>query len=414
MSAANQGTPAGQVNSAHEPARDSRAADGTAQAGALELSVVMPCLNEEKTLPVCIEKALRTMERLGIQGEVVIADNGSTDHSVEVAQRAGARVVHQSLRGYGNALRKGFDEARGRYIIMGDADDSYDFTDLERFLVRLRAGAELVMGNRLAGEIKPGAMPWHHRWIGNPGLSWFLNLLFKTGVGDSHCGMRGFTKDAYQRMGLQMPGMEMASEMVIKSALAGLRIEQIPITLWPDGRDRRPHLRSFRDGWRHLRFMLMCSPAFLFVLPGLLLVLLGLGAIPAVMLAGYGLYTSAFGPTFMYTAAMMAVTGAHLVVFGLLAKLYTHQIDPVFEDPRVSKVLSRFSVELGLLLGITMILLGAFLTIPVFIDWLITSEVLSPARWILGGTLATLGLEAIFASFLVGILNLPRERSRTG
>ncbi len=379
---------------------------------ALELSVVMPCLNEEKTLPICIGKALATMEKLGVRGEVLIVDNGSTDRSVEIAKEAGARVVHQSLRGYGNALRKGFDEAYGRYIIMGDADDSYDFTDLERFLARLRDGADLVMGNRLAGEIKPGAMPWHHRWIGNPGLSWFLNLLFHTGVGDSHCGMRGFTKEAYRRMGLQMPGMEMASEMVIKSALAKLRIEEIPITLSPDGRDRRPHLRSFRDGWRHLRFMLMCSPLFLFVLPGLLLTTLGLGAIPVVVLAGYGVYTSSFGPTFMYTTALTAIVGFHLIVFGMLAKLYTHQIDPIFADPRVNRFLSRFSVEQGLLLGLAMILVGAVLTVPVFVHWLMTDTVTAHARWILGGTIVTLGLETIFASFLVGILDLPRENSR--
>jgi glycosyltransferase involved in cell wall biosynthesis len=252
----------------------------------LELTVVMPCLNEERTLPVCVEKAIATMQRLGIHGEVLVVDNGSTDRSVEVARRAGARVSYQPLRGYGNALRKGFEDADGRFIIMGDCDDSYDFTDLERFVTRLRGGADLVMGNRLRGEIKPGAMPWSHRWIGNPLLSTFLNVLYRTGVGDSHCGMRGFTKEAFRKMNLLMPGMELASEMVIKSSLAGLRIEEIPITLWPDGRDRPPHLRSFRDGLRHLRFMLMCSPMFLFVLPGLALTLLGLLAIPAAVLAG--------------------------------------------------------------------------------------------------------------------------------
>ena len=380
----------------------------------LELSVVMPCLDEEKTVPICVAKALRTMKQLGVIGEVVIVDNGSRDRSVEVATQAGARVVHQPLRGYGNALRKGFDEARGRYIIMGDADDSYDFTDLERFLERLRGGADLVMGNRLAGEIKPGAMPWHHRWIGNPGLSWFLNLLFHTGVGDSHCGMRGFSKEAYRRMNLQMPGMEMASEMVIKSALSRLRIEEIPITLWPDGRDRRPHLRSFRDGWRHLRFMLMCSPVFLFVIPGLLLTLLGLLAIPTVVLAGHGQFTNTFGPTFMYTSALTAIVGWHLIVFGLLAKLYAHLIDPVFEDPRVNRVLSHFSVERGLILGVLFIVLGLCLGVPVLVQWIATTTVVSHGSWILGGTLVTLGLETIFTSFLIGILNLPRERSRSG
>jgi glycosyltransferase involved in cell wall biosynthesis len=380
----------------------------------LELSVVMPCLNEEMTLPVCIEKALKTMLELDIDGEVVVVDNGSTDRSVEVAQEAGARVVHQPLRGYGNALRKGFDEARGRYIVMGDADDSYDFTDLERFVERLRNGADLVMGNRLAGEIKRGAMPWHHRWIGNPVLSWFLNVLFRTGVGDSHCGMRGFTKEAYRKMGLKMPGMELASEMVIKSSLAGLRIDEIPITLWPDGRQRRPHLRSFRDGWRHLRFMLMCSPLFLFLVPGLLLTILGLVAIPGAVLAGYGVFTDSFGPNFMYSASLLSIAGSHLLVFGFLAKLYTHRVDPVFRDPRMTRLLSFFSIERGLILGLLLIAAACAIGLPVLVHWIRTVALLSPGRWILAGTLFTLGTEAVFTTFLVGILDLPGERDRTG
>ena len=374
----------------------------------------MPCLNEEQTLPICIQKAIGTMRELGIAGEVVVADNGSTDRSVEIAQQCGARVIHQPLRGYGNALRAGFDEARGRFIIMGDCDDSYDFTDLGRFVERLRDGAEMVVGNRLAGQIKPGAMPWLHRWLGNPLLSWFLNLLFRTGVGDTQCGMRGFTKEAVAKMRLQMPGMELASEMVIKSSLARLKVEEIPITLYPDKRGRRPHLRSFRDGWRHLRFMLMCSPVFLFLLPGLLLTLLGLLAIPAVVLAGYGVYTGIFGPNFMYTASLLSIIGSNLLVFGFLAKLYTHQIDPVFEDPRMTTLLKRFSVERGLVLGIGMVVAAAVLGLPVLIDWLQTLTVPSPGHWILACTLFTLGVEVVFASFLVGILDLPHEKNRKG
>ncbi len=374
-----------------------------------ELSVVMPCLNEERTVGICVEKAVKTMAALDVEGEVIVVDNGSTDGSVEAARRAGAQIVFQPLRGYGNALRKGFDAARGRYIIMADCDESYDLTDLQRFLERLRGGAGMVMGNRLAGRIQPGAMPWHHRWIGNPLLSWFLNVLFKTGVGDSHCGMRGFSKEAYRSMRLQMPGMELASEMVIKSSLVGLRIDEVPIVLYPDGRGRRPHLRSFRDGWRHLRFMLMCSPLFLFMLPGLFFTLLGLAAIPAAVLAGYGVYDDVFGPNFMYTASLLSIAGSHVLVFGFLAKLYTHQIDPVFEDPRVPKALSLFSVERGLLLGGFLIASALGVGLPVLIAWLSTSQVASPARWIFAGTLATLGIEVIFTSFLVGILDFPRE-----
>ena len=383
-------------------------------APSLELSVVMPCLNEARTVGRCVEKALRTMRELGIVGEVVVSDNGSTDGSIELAEQAGARVVRQSLKGYGNALRKSFAEARGRYIIMGDCDDSYDFTDLKRFVDRLRAGADLVMGNRFAGEIKPGAMPWLHRWIGNPGLSWFVNALFRTNAGDVYCGLRGFRNDAVARMNLHMPGMELAPEMVIKSTLARLRVEEVPITLWPDGRDRRPHLRSFRDGWRGLRFMLMCSPTFLFILPGLFLILLGLAAIPAVVLAGYGVWTNIFGPNFLYTASLVALGGAHLVGFGFLAKLYAHRVDPVFRDPRIESLADFFTVDRGLMLGVDLMLAGLILGLPVFVHWCRTWELPVPARWIFAGTLFMLGLETAFVSFLKGVLDLQYEGRKTG
>jgi hypothetical protein len=379
-----------------------------------EVSVVMPCLNEERTVGRCVEKAIRTLRDLGVPGEVLVVDNGSSDSSVEVAQRAGARVVRQPLKGYGNALRKGFAEARGSFVVMGDCDDSYDFTDLGRFVERLRAGADVVMGNRLKGEIKPGAMPWLHRRVGNPGLTWFLNLLFRTGVGDTHCGMRGFRREALEALHLHMPGMEFASELVIKSALAGQRIEEIPITLWPDGRDRPPHLRSFRDGWRHLRFMLMCSPTFLFLLPGALLLLAGLAAIPAVVLAGYGVFTDVFGPTFQFTAALVALSGAHLVVFGLLAKLYARQVDPVFRDARLDRLAEWFTVDRGLLLGIDLVLCGLALGLPVFVHWCRTLAVPSPGQWVFAGTLFVLGVETTFTAFLVGILELKREATRCG
>lgn len=380
----------------------------------VELSVVMPCLNEARTVGRCVEKALKSLRELGIAGEVVVSDNGSTDGSVELAQRAGARVVSQPLKGYGNALRKGFAEARGRFLIMGDCDDSYDFTDLKPFVDRLRGGADLVMGNRFVGEIKPGAMPWLHRWIGNPILTRFLNLLFRTGVGDAHCGLRGFRKDAVQRMNLHMPGMELASEIVIKSARAGQRIEEVPITLWPDGRDRPPHLRSFRDGWRHLRFMLMCSPTFLFVLPGLLLLLAGLAAIPIAVASGRGVFNNLFGPNFLFAASLVAMSGYHLLVFGFLAKLYAGQIDPVFHDPRIEKMAAWFTVERGLLLGGDFLLIALAVGVPVLIHWCRTLQVPVPGQWIFAGTSFMLGIETIFAAFLVGILQLKRESERAG
>jgi glycosyltransferase involved in cell wall biosynthesis len=380
----------------------------------LEVSVVMPCLNEERTVGVCVDKAVRTLREMGVRGEVVVVDNGSSDRSVEVAEGAGARVVRHTLRGYGNALRKGFAEARGTYVIMGDADDSYDFTDLGRFIDRLRAGADVVMGNRLKGEIKPRAMPWLHRWVGNPGLSWFLNLLFDTGAGDTLCGLRGFRRAACDRMNLQMPGMEFATEMVIKSAVAGLRIEEIPITLWPDGRDRRPHLRTFRDGWRVLRFMLLCCPTFLFFVPGLLLTLAGLATIPIVVLAGYGVWTNIFGPNFMYTASLVSLAGAHLMAFGFLARLHAHLADPVFRDPRVEWMARFFSVERGLVWGACLMLAGLAVGLPVFVHWCRTFALPVPGQWIFAGTLFMLGVECVFVAFLIAVMDLRRESSRCG
>jgi hypothetical protein len=257
-------------------------------------------------------------------------------------------------------------------------------------------------------------MPWLHRWLGNPGLSCFVNLLYHTGVGDVYCGMRGFRRDALSRMNLLMPGMELAPEMAIKSTLAGLDMEEIPITLWPDGRDRKPHLRSFRDGWRGLRFMILCCPTFLFLLPGMLLLLLGLATIPAVMLAGYGVVTNVFGPNFMFTASLASLTGAHVVVFGLLAKVYACQVDPVFRDPRTEALARFFSLERGLLLGLALIIAALAVGIPVFLLWCSTLTVPAPGRWIFGGTLFMLGLETMFASFLKGVLELQQESRKAG
>jgi glycosyltransferase involved in cell wall biosynthesis len=223
----------------------------------IEVSVVMPCLNEARTVGICVSKALASLQKLGTTHEVIIADNGSTDGSVEIARRHGARVVSVTRKGYGSALQGGIAAARGKFIIMGDADDSYDFTRLEPFVARLRQGDELVMGNRFKGGIKPGAMPWLHRYVGNPVLTGILNLFFHTPIHDAHCGLRGFRKDAYERLHLTTPGMEFASEMVVKASLHKQIMSEVPTTLSPDGRDRPPHLRSFRDGWRHLRFLVL-------------------------------------------------------------------------------------------------------------------------------------------------------------
>jgi glycosyltransferase involved in cell wall biosynthesis len=373
--------------------------------GDIEVSVVMPCLNESLTVGRCVEKAIRALEGMGIRGEVIVADNGSSDSSPEIATSHGARVIHVERRGYGSALQAGIAAARGRFVIMGDADDSYDFSRLELFVEQLRGGHDLVMGNRFRGGILPGAMPWHHRYIGNPVLTGILNLFFRTPIGDAHCGLRGFRKDAYGRLGLTTPGMEFASEMVVRACLSRQKVTEVPTVLHPDGRDRPPHLRSFRDGWRHLRFMLMCTPTFLFIIPGLILTLLGLFAIPGAVLAGYGVFTNAFGPNFMYTASLVSISGFHLLLFGLFAKLYIHKVDPIFRELKVENLSRVFSVERGLVAGLILIATALSLGLPVLYNWVKTQEVSSPAQWIFAGTLLSLGIETVFVAFLVGILD---------
>src|SRR5260370_4199543 len=242
----------------------------------VEVSVVIPGLNEVNSVALCVDKAVKAFQAAGLSGEVVVADNGSTDGSIQIAEEHGARVIRVAERGYGAALRAGIAGSRGAFIIMGDADDSYDFTDVPRFVEKLREGHDIVMGNRFSGGIKPGAMPPLHKYFGNPGLTALLNTLFHAHIGDGYCGMRGFTRSLYDRLDLRSSGMEFALEMIIKSAQIGARIAEIPIILWPDKRGRAPHLRSFRDGWRSLRFMLLYAPNWLFLLPGAALVLAGL------------------------------------------------------------------------------------------------------------------------------------------
>ncbi len=358
-----------------------------------ELSVVLPCLNEEATVGVCVRKAKETMERLGIRGEVVVADNGSTDRSVEIAQSLGARVVHQPLKGYGNAYRKGFEEARGRYIIMADADDSYDLTDLERFLTALREGNELVMGSRFRGEIKPGAMPPLHRFLGNPVLTRVLNMLYGLRISDAHSGMRAFTKDAFHRMHLRTEGMEFASEMVIKAAKAKLKIAEIPITLWPDGRPGKPHLRSWSDGWRHLRFMLMYDPRHLFSFPGAGLQLLGFVLLCAYLSDTIGFHYGALG-------GLVILAGWTVQRFGFYAR--THQFTDEFPewDLPLQKYFQKFSLERSLLWGVVRTLLG----IAVLISAFYFEPFFFKRLFLLGILIIAFGGLTIFDAFLTRIL----------
>lgn len=291
---------------------------------ACEISVVMPCLNEAETIRACVHKAWSGLARAGIRGEVVVADNGSTDGSADLAEEAGARVVHIAEKGYGAALLGGFRAAAGRYIIMGDADDSYDFENLGAIVDRLRAGADLVIGNRFQGGIAPGAMPALHRYLGNPALSFLGRLFFGIPIGDFHCGLRGFSRDAILKLDLRFPGMEFASEMIVKSALAGLKIDEIATTLRPDGRTRRPHLRTWRDGWRHLRLLLLYSPKWLFLYPGAFLIVAGL--LGSVLLAKGATRIAPNVVLDIHTLAIACfaiLIGVQLVVFGALARRFS-------------------------------------------------------------------------------------------
>jgi glycosyltransferase involved in cell wall biosynthesis len=326
--------------------------------GALELTILMPCLNEAETLQVCVEKARGFLERSGIAGEVLIADNGSTDGSQAIATAAGARVVPVPERGYGAALSAGIEAARGRYVIMGDADDSYDFTNLMPFVTELRKGYDLVMGNRFKGGIEPGAMPKLHKYLGNPVLSFIGRLFFPSAIGDFHCGLRGFSKEAALALGLQATGMEFASEMVVKATLWGQKITEVPTTLKKDGRSRPPHLRSWRDGWRHLRFLLLFSPRWLFFMPGLVLLLLGLIAGAIIEAGPVSIGSVTFDVGTLVAASAAVVIGFQGVLFWLFTRVYAGAEGFLPTEPGVQRLLGRLSLERGLLLGLAIGLAG--------------------------------------------------------
>ncbi len=378
----------------------------------VEVSVVIPCLNEANSLAYCVDKAMKAFREAGLSGEVVVADNGSTDGSIQIAEERGARVIRVAERGYGAALRAGIDGARGLFIIMGDADDSYDFTDVPKFVEKLREGNDIVMGNRFSGGIKPGAMPPLHKYFGNPGLTAILNTLFHARIGDGYCGMRGFTRSLYDRLDLRSTGMEFALEMIIKSAQIGARIAEIPIILWPDKRGRAPHLRSFRDGWRSLRFMLLYAPNWLFLLPGSALVLAGLflvfwllpGPRQIAPHVGLDIHTMIFGVIFTLLGTQILSIGAFAKVFSYAAR---------FDRGSVSlrRVLKRVTLETGLLVGGAVFLMGFAGCAWVTWQWAASGfgelrqirQVLFWSMWLF------LGLQVIFASFFLSMLGISRE-----
>ncbi len=383
----------------------------------VELSVVIPCLNEAETLGTCIRKAQRTMAEHGINGEIVVADNGSTDGSPEIAAELGARVVSVAGKGYGRALMGGIAAAQGRYVIMGDADDSYDFTEIPRFLERLREGYDLVQGCRLpsgGGRILPGAMPPLHRWWGNPMFSLLVRQWFKAPIHDVYCGLRGFSKRLYERLGLQCTGMEFAVEMVIKSSLFQERIAEVPITLHPDGRKKRaPHLRTFRDGWRTLRFFLMYSPRWLFLVPGLVLILVGvLGyalALPGLTLGGVTLDVH----TLLF-ASLFLLMGYQSLQFSILTKTFAIAEGLLPPDPRLERFYRVVPLERGLFLAAVAGLGGVLLLGIAARQWQVTGfgdlDYARTMRVVIPGvTLASLGFQTVLSGFFLSILGIPRR-----
>ena len=380
----------------------------------VELSVVIPCLNEADTIEICIGKANAALEENGIRGEIIVADNGSTDGSQEIAKRTGARVVSISHKGYGAALMGGIAAARGRYVIMGDADDSYNFGDIPVFLAELRRGNELVMGNRFRGEIKPGAMPALHRYLGNPVLSWLGRLFYHAPCNDFHCGLRAFSRVSYERMGLRTTGMEFASEMIVKASLFGIRISEVPTTLSPDGRSHPPHLHTWRDGWRHLRFLLLYSPRWLFLYPGILLMatglLVGIWLLPEPRRLG----SITFDVDTLVFAAMAILLGFQAITFAAFTKIFAISEGLLPEDPQLSRLFRYVTLEVGLLVGAVLILGGLGGSLYAVVFWArhhfgtLNSERM--LRAVVPSAVAlTLGVEAILSSFFMSVLGLTRK-----
>jgi glycosyltransferase involved in cell wall biosynthesis len=376
----------------------------------IELSVVLPCLNEAETLATCITKARRSMEELGIDGEIVVADNGSTDGSQSIAESLGARVVPVPERGYGAALRTGIAAAEGQFVIMADADDSYALDNLGPFVEALRGGADLVMGNRFAGGIEPDAMPALHRYLGNPVLSWLGRLFFRVPINDFHCGMRGFRRDRIMGLGLTTTGMEFASEMVVRSAINGLNITEVPTTLKPDGRSRAPHLRTWRDGWRHLRFLLAFSPRWLFLYPAVVLVVVGTAVFARLAVGPVTIGSVTFDIQTMIAAASAIIVGIQAGVLAMVSRAYASSLGLLPRSLRVERFLDRFTLEWGLIVGFAMTLAGVGSFVLAVLNWretdfgaLTTEDMRLP---LLGMLLIVAGSQVILGSFLLSLTRI--------
>jgi len=386
----------------------------------MEVTIVMPCLNEAETLADCIAAARRGLSAAGVEGEILIADNGSTDGSQDIARNLGARVVDVPEKGYGNALRHGMKAANGKFLIMGDSDRSYDFGDIKPFIEKLRAGADLVMGCRMpagGGKIIPGAMPWKHRWIGNPALTFIGRLLFRCPAHDFHCGLRALTKQAFEKMDLRTTGMEFASEMVIKASLRGIRIEEVPITLHKDGRSRPPHLRSWRDGWRHLRFMLLFSPRWLLLYPGAFLFLLGSALFGRLLLGPITVGGIHFDLNSLDLSGFVVLFGYQMVLLACFVRIfaYTHGFLP--PNHILSRAFGFFTLEKGLLGGLALIVCGLALIGVTLADWAARGfgdlDPLANTRPVIAGrTIISLGLQTFLFSLVFSYLGLDEKPAK--
>jgi glycosyltransferase involved in cell wall biosynthesis len=379
------------------------------------LTILMPCLNEAETLAQCIEKAKVGLKNSSVPGEILIADNGSTDGSQAIAEKLGVRVVAIREKGYGSALIGGTRAAAGRWILMGDADDSYDFSEADRFVKKFNEGYELVMGCRLpsgGGTILPGAMPWKNRWIGNPILSFIGRLFFKCPAHDFHCGLRGYTRDAFEAMDLQTTGMEFASEMVIKSTLKKMRITEVPVTLKKDGRSRPPHLKPWRDGWRHLRFMLLFSPRWLFLIPGIVLFMIGAGMSAALSAKDIQIGAIRLNVGTLAVSCMTAIVGFQLVAFAFFTKVFAIAEGLLPDDPKLTRVLKFFTLEKGLIISVGIFFIGFVLLAHAIWSWgkvnfgELPSMEENLRHLIPAATLVVLGIQGIFSSFFMSALGL--------
>jgi glycosyltransferase involved in cell wall biosynthesis len=381
------------------------------QSADYEVSVVIPCLNEAETVGLCVRKAQSGMSALGVNGEVIVADNGSDDGSPDLAARSGARVIHVEQRGYGAAIQGGMSAARGRYIIIGDADDSYDFTAIGPFVDELRMGNDLVVGNRFRGELKPGAMPWLNRYIGNPVLSNIGRLLFRSPCGDFHCGLRAIRRSAADRLNLRSTGMEFASEMLVKASLFGLRVTEVPITLSPAGRSRRPHLRPWRDGWRHLRFLLLFRPRWLFLYPGLALMVLGLALMGLVLPGSRRIGSVTLDVHTLLYGGAAVVIGLQAVLFATFARIFAIREGFLPDDPRLRNISRLVTLERGLVAGSLLVLAGLAGSIYAVVYWgnrsfgalnyQDTFRIVIPSV-----VLLTAGFQTIFSSVFLSFLGL--------